>query len=375
MGTALLGTVMAVAALCATAVFGASLTWLVATPALYGAPFQVNFSNEGLGSGDVLTGTLLASLRRDPAIDQITLATVAEINVNGRHVRALAVSAVRGPALVSAVDGRLPRGDQELVLGAATMRGIGARPGGGVRVTVSDPVTGAAHVVPFRVIGRASFPPSFGTGGFGSGAAMTVSALVHAQCPPGTTQPGCEGKARQGLIYSVLVRAAPGRAGTAALARYTGRYRQYVASLEEPVELVNFGESVNFPLLFGAALALFGAATLIHLLLVSVHRRRAEAGLLKVLGFVRYQVAAVFGWQATAVALVGIAAGVPLGIAGGRLAWQLFATSFGVVPVPVVQAATLTALACGVLAAANILAVLPAWLATRSHPAQLLRTE
>ena len=46
--------------------------------------------------------------------------------------------------------------------------------------------------------------------------------------------------------------------------------------------LINFGEAVSFPLLFGVALSLFGAATLVHLLLVSVSRRRAEAGLLKV---------------------------------------------------------------------------------------------
>jgi hypothetical protein len=45
--TALLGTVMAVAALCATAVFGASPTHLVSSPALYGAPFQVYFASDG----------------------------------------------------------------------------------------------------------------------------------------------------------------------------------------------------------------------------------------------------------------------------------------------------------------------------------------
>ena len=93
---------------------------------------------------------------------------------------------------------------------------------------------------------------------------------------------------------------------------------------------------MNFPLLFGGLLALFGAATMVHLLLVSVARRRTEAGLLKVLGFVRRQVAAVVSWQATAVALVGIIAGVPLGIAVGKTAWRIFATNFGVVPFSVV---------------------------------------
>src|SRR5215471_2306879 len=374
-GTALLGMVMAVAALCATAVFGASLTRLISSPALYGAAFEAQFTNQGTVSGAVLTGALLTSLRRDPAITRITLATAAEIEVNWQHVRTIAVSAVRGPALISLVDGRLPRGDRDIMLGAATMRATGARPGGTVRVTVPDPVTGAAHTARFRVVGRASFLPSFGTGGLGNGAAMTVSALTAVQCPPGGGQAACRDHARRGIMYSVLARSAPGPAGAAALARYTSRYRSYVATPQEPVELVNFGQSVSFPLLFGIALSLFGAATMMHLLLVSVNRRRTEAGLLKVLGFLRRQVAAVVSWQATVVALVGIAAGVPLGIAVGRIAWRLFATNFGVVPVPVVPAALLAALACGVLVAANVLAVLPAWLAARSRPAQLLRAE
>jgi hypothetical protein len=374
-GTALLGMVMAVTALCATAVFGASLTRLITTPALYGAPFQAEFTNQGTGSGAVLTGALLTGLRRDPAITRITLVTVAEIEVNGQHARSLAVSAVRGPALISVVDGRLPRGDRDIMLGAATMRAIGARPGGTVRVTVPDPVTGAAHTAWFRVVGRASFLPSFGTGGLGNGAAMTVSALTAAQCPPGGGRAACRDQARQGLTYAVLARSAPGPAGAAALARYTSRYRPFIATPQEPVELVNFGQSVSFPLLFGVALSLFGAATMVHLLLVSVNRWRTEAGLLKVLGFLRRQVAAVVGWQATVVALAGIAAGVPLGIAAGRIAWRLFATNFGVVPAPVVPAALLAALACGVLVAANALAILPAWLAARSRPAQLLRAE
>jgi hypothetical protein len=102
---------------------------------------------------------------------------------------------------------------------------------------------------------------------------MTVNALTNAECPPGDGQPVCQRKAQQGIIYSVLVRSAPGPAGAAALGRYTSKYRSYVAQPEKPVELVNFGESVNFPLLFGGLLVLFGAATVVHLLLVSVTRR------------------------------------------------------------------------------------------------------
>ena len=74
---------------------------------------------------------------------------------------------------------------------------------------------------------------------------------------------------------------------------------------------------MNFPLIFGVILVLFGVATLLHLLLVSVARRRPELGLLKALGFVRSQVASSVLWQATTVALAGIIIGVPAGVAAG----------------------------------------------------------
>ena len=299
---------------------------------------------------------------------------MAEIDVNGQHVRSLAVDAVRGPALISVVDGRLPRGDREIMLGAATMRAIGARPGGQVRVTVTDPVTGAAHTARFRVVGRASFRQLRHRRARHRGR-DDLSALTAVQCPPGgggrlpaTTRGGAP-------CTRCWPRSAPGPAGAAALARYTSKYRPFIATAAGAGRAGQLRRVGQLPAAVRGALSLFGAATMVHLLLVSVTRRRAEAGLLKVLGFVRRQVAAVVSWQATAVALVGIAAGVPLGIAAGRIAWRLFATNFGVVPVPVVQAALLAALACGVLVAANALAVLPAWLAARSRPAQLLRAE
>jgi predicted lysophospholipase L1 biosynthesis ABC-type transport system permease subunit len=204
---------------------------------------------------------------------------------------------------------------------------------------------------------------------------MTTSAYVGVQCPAAPKQSACQLVVRNGLSTVVLVRAAPGAAGNAALARHTGTYPDLTYRPAEPDVLVNFGESVNFPLLFAVALSVFGAATLLHLLLVSVASRRVEAGLLKALGFVRRQVAAAVCWQATAVALVGIAVGAPIGIATGKVLWRVFATNFGVVPVAVTEPVLIAALAAGVLAAANLLAAVPALLAARSHPARLLRAE
>jgi hypothetical protein len=258
------------------------------------------------------------------------------------------------------------------MLGVATMRATGARVGGAVRVTVADP-DGTPHAASFHVIGRASL--NAGSGGLGNGAVMTTSAFISVQCPAGPKQSACQASVKSGLGTEVLVRAAPGAAGSAALARVTGKYPTLTYRPAEPTVLVNFGESVNFPLLFAAALSLFGAATLLHLLLVSVASRRVEAGLLKALGFVRRQVAAAVCWQATTVALAGIAVGVPVGVAAGRVLWRVFATNFGVVPVDVVEPVLIAALVAGVLAVANLLAAVPALLAARSQPARLLRAE
>jgi putative ABC transport system permease protein len=372
-GTALLGTVLAVAALCATGVFGASLTHLISTPALYGEPFQAYFSSDGTPKGQaVVNGPLLKSLKADGALERLTLGAFVEVNVNGRHVRTVAMTTVRGAPLLSALDGRLPRGDRDITLGPATMRATGARVGGSVRVTVADP-DGVPHQTSFRVVGRASM--NAGTGGLGNGAVMTTSAFVTAQCPAGPKQSTCQDSVQSSLGTVVLVRAAPGAAGNAALARHAAKYATLTYLPAKPTVLVNFGESVNFPLLFALALSVFGAATLLHLLLVSVARRRVEAGLLKALGFVRRQVAAAVCWQATVVALVGIAVGAPIGIATGKVLWRVFATNFGVVPVAVVEPVLIAALVAGVLAAANLLAAIPALLAARSRPARLLRAE
>jgi len=214
-----------------------------------------------------------------------------------------------------------------------------------------------------------------GTGGLGNGAVMTTSAFVSAQCPAGPKQSTCQDAVQSSLGTVVLVRATPGVAGNAALTQYVGKYPTLTYRPAKPTVLVNFGESVNFPLLFALALSVFGAATVLHLLLVSVARRRVEAGLLKALGFVRRQVAAAVCWQATVVALIGIAVGAPLGIATGKVLWRVFATNFGVVPVAVVEPVLIAALAVGVLAGANLLAAVPALLAARSQPARLLRAE
>jgi putative ABC transport system permease protein len=173
--------------------------------------------------------------------------------------------------------------------------------------------------------------------------------------------------------WFAVIGTVPGRAGDATIARLERRFAPYLTELFVPTDLVNFGQAISFPALLGLTLALFGVATLAHLLLVSVSRRRKEVALLKVLGFLRRQVSAAVCWQATTVCLIGIVVGVPVGIIIGRSTWRLFATAVGVEPVAVVPAPQVVLVAVGVIVVGNAIAILPATLAARLRPAEALR--
>jgi hypothetical protein len=370
-GTALFGSALAVMALCATVVFADSLTHLTATPALYGSDYQLSFSSSNGGPGNATSW--VSSLQHDHSITAIMLAASNEVTINGHDVLALAGKAVRGPMLLSTVDGRLPTGEDEMTMGVTSLHQIGAHVGSVVRVTFQVP-TGGSRTAPFRVVGTASFPSDAGGGGLGTGSAFTMTGYVNAVCPPGRNVTACRQSFAASQDFVVLAKAKSGPEGQADVARYVAQGSATRPTI--PTSLLNFGEAVNFPLILGCVLAVFGVATLLHLLVVSVVRRRREMGLLKALGFVSMQVGATVLWQATTIALVGIVVGVPLGIVVGRAVWIAFATNLGVVPVVAVPGLTIAALALGVMVVANALAIVPAVTSARRRSAgQLLRTE
>ncbi|HEV3280263.1 MAG TPA: FtsX-like permease family protein, partial [Acidimicrobiales bacterium] len=119
LGSALLGMVLAVIALCGTGVFGASLTNLTATPRLYGDPEQVSFSPPN--------PALLASLEHNRAVTAVTEGVGAgDVTVHGKIVGTLGATSVKGPLLFSTVAGDPPAGDDQIGLGVSTMHQLGA---------------------------------------------------------------------------------------------------------------------------------------------------------------------------------------------------------------------------------------------------------
>ena len=187
MVTALLGTVVAVAALVATAVFGASLSNLVSTPALYGMNWQVDLS--GLNYRQVQV--VARKFARNPDVSKISTEIVGKfVGVNGVTVPAVIVEVPEGPMAFSLVSGRYPTGEGEIALGATTLAQARARVGAKAPVTIFNS-TRASQTAPLKVVGTVAIPPEFGTGGFSIGAVMTVPTAEHLVCPPGPTARRC----------------------------------------------------------------------------------------------------------------------------------------------------------------------------------------
>jgi FtsX-like permease family len=370
-GSALLGSILAVTALCATSVFGASLTHLTTTPTLYGQPFDVWLNLNG--PPDVPT-PMLAHLERMRGITGITGGIGDDVKINGKTVDALAGGTVRGSLLLTTVNGRSPRSDHEIALGATTMRAVHAHVGSTVAVSAPRP-GGGSRTSSYRVVGTTVFPPDFGAGGLGTGAIFTLGGFLDAQCPPGRSQTACGREAYAGGGGSYLLRFGRGPDGRVAATRVAKEYAASISYPVTPANLVNFGEAVNFPLIFGLVLIVFGITTLVHVLVVSVARRRREAGLLRALGFVRRQIAYSVWWQTTTIALVGLVVGVPVGIVVGRAIWHAFARSLGVLPDSIVVPWVIVAIAAGTVVVASALAIGPAVVAARSRPASHLRSE
>jgi len=142
-----------------------------------------------------------------------------------------------------------------------------------------------------------------------------------------------------------------------------------------PADVTNLKRVEGVPRVLAVFLALLAVLAVGHTIATTVRRRRRDLAVLKALGFERLQVSATVAWQATLLALVGLAVGLPLGVAAGRWAWALVGNALGVVDRPVVPLPGLAIIVAATVLVANVVAALPAWAAARTQPALTLRTE
>ena len=355
--SAVVGAILSIAAIATAATFATSFGHLLETPRLYGLGWDVNTGNPF--AGPELGKRVVPALRRDPAIDGIAAAAIRDfVQIRGARVNAWGIEPVRGHVHPTVAEGRWPRSPTEIALGTKTLEAAGASIGDTITVT-----KGAVHAR-MRVVGRSVFPDvGFGPG-LGEGAGMTLEGLRR--LVPKAVANGFAMTLEPGVDLQAEIRK---------LNREFGRYGSDAGGPAEGTELKNLRTIEGLPLLLAGLLALSAAAAVAHMLVTSVRRRRRDLAILKTLGFVRRQVSATVAWQATTVAVVALAVGLPVGLAVGRWTWSFFADQLGVIPAAVVGAASTLLVVPAVILVGNLIAAVPGRLAARTGPAQILRAE
>jgi putative ABC transport system permease protein len=356
--SAYLGAVLGVLGVTGALVFAASLNLLVATPTRYGWTWdfkaaETNFNPtapHACGSNDF-------GVSRVPGVGAVAIVCYDGVQVGGRPVIGWGYTRVRGNVLPGITAGRAPQSADEIALGALTLDALHKRVGDTVR-------GGPKENVEYRIVGRAVFPVLDNPQPLTDGAAFTGAGLARIY------------DSNAPANRFVLGRFAPGSDRAAVEHRVAALARLDAPSgATVPVEIARIHEINWLPTTIAALLGGLGLLAVGYALVTAVRRRGRELALLETLGFTRRQVHATVGWQATTLATVGLAVGIPAGLIVGRSLWSLVADGLGVTTgtaIPVL--AVIIVVPCA-LALANLVAFLPARSAGRTPPGVALRSE
>jgi hypothetical protein len=367
---AMTGAVVAVVALVASLTFGASLNSLVHHPRLFGWAWDATIIDSS-GYGNVNDARAHELLDSDPAVAAWSGVYFASVEVDGRNVAAMGVdpgSAVFPPLR----SGHEVRGSDEIVLGARTLSDLHKRIGDSVVVGRGE------RAGPMRVVGSAVLP----TIGIGHGAYTSLGTGVAL---PSDKLPGLRRNAGAGAVgpNAIFLRFRPRVDRVAAVRRIAAKAdaigdqpgNAVLLPVQRPAEIVNSSHMGAAPVVLAGGMAVAVLASLGLGLASGVRRRRQDLALLKALGFTRGQLSATVTWQAVITVLVGLAFGVPMGVALGRWLWVGFARQLSVLASPSLPAALLAGLAGGLLVVAILAAAAPARLAGRTRVATILHSE
>ena len=386
------GSVVAVAAMVAAVVFGASLTGLISHPVRYGWNWDVlvqaeasygSFLDQNLAKDPVIDlrqDAMIGLLAGQPAVAGWSEFSFGQIPVGGRlPLPVLGLERHLGAVEPPTTSGHPLSGNDQIELGAVTLRQLGKKVGD--TVTAGD----AKFARRLTIVGTVTLP-SFGVGladhvSLGQGAMLsenTLLAITGAASEPAADvsqpvfpsaaaidlRPGTTPAQRAALVHHIVSANPDGTDG--------GTY-------ELPPQLassvLNAQQLGRQPLALAAGLAAAAGLSLAMTVLVDVRRRRHEFAVLKALGMTRRQVWAAVAWQTTLILLIAVLVGAPLGVAAGRVGWRGFAESLGVVPFTEIPLLTLIAGLLALVVAGNLLASVPAAIAARTRAALFLRAD
>ncbi len=347
--TATVGAGLAVAGVCAVAVLAGSLTGVLDQPDRYGWAWS---SKPDLDSED--PPATVEAITREGDVAAVGVLQQASLELEGDGVDGFALEVMKGSMAAPVLDGRLPAAATEIALGAQVLEDIDI----GDLVTATAPDGSLAELT---VVGRAVTPQFDSTGATG----VVVAPEAMADLAP---------EATRNLVLTYAPDADVGRLEAHLEEAYGVSFPAY-ARPNPPGRLVHLDELRGLLAALAAFFVLLGLAGLAHALTVTGRRHGGFFATLRALGFERRQVRRSVVTCSTAIVVVSIVVGVPLGIAAGRVVWQLQVGDLGIIDRPTVPAGLVALVAALTLLAAVVVAAVPAWRAARRHPAAVLRAE
>ena len=357
-GTALAGVALAVGAVVAAAGVTSSLDVLTGTPERFGATWDVSIA---YFAGDIYAPTdELGTLLRDESVVESAaaiLGTDVDFGDEVAWIHAFApINAGDGLGPVI-TDGRGPVAIDEIALGSRTMEhlGIGIGDTVEVRSTVSEAPSSAMTVVGTTIVND-TYEDSPGRGG------VVTPEWIETNAPEASADP-------------IVVRLQPHVDVESFITAVEDQTSAFVSPPVTQGAIRNVERIATLPFLLAALVGLLAVASLAHALTLSIRRSRGQLAVWKSVGFTHGQVRTAVAWYATALALVAVAIGVPLGVVLGRIGWRVIADQIGVVSRPETSAMGIVAAALGAVIVANMIAVYPAWRAARVPTAEALRAE
>ncbi|MEX2267409.1 MAG: FtsX-like permease family protein [Acidimicrobiia bacterium] len=349
----------------------ASIDHLTSTPSLFGWNWDIELEahKADAGADAAVHRRIDRFLTRSPDVRAWGTVVLSVIRLRTGAVPTFGIDPRPHDVGPSVADGRLPRRDHEVALGARTLHALDASIGSRVSVRANDGSTDRLLVVGRVVLPGVGTYPGSDKSALGEGAVVTEEALKEL---------GPDFK-RRDYVVDLAGPAASRRRVVERTEAIMGELTYFdgfeVFSLLRPSDITSYERVRTTPIALAAVLGLLAIGSVVHALVTTVRRRRHDLALLRTLGFTRRQVGAAVVWQATTVACVALLFGLPLGIALGRAGWAALADDLGTVAEPIVPVWVVVAIALGAVIVTSLAAFVPGRMAARTRPAVVLRGE
>ena len=364
---ALTGAIVGVLGVLAAFTFAAGVSDAAANPARFGQTNQLEgFLGFNGQTFNPAAGKAMAAVAGDHDVIGVNDARSAVAYSGDTSITMYSYQPVGGKRLpVVLTAGQMPGAAGEVVLAPTTARQIG------VTVGARIPVTGGS-VPRTAIVTGIGFVPEGPHNGYASGGWVTPAGYdrvfrgAHFSFKFRVDQIAL----RPGTDVQSVARRLNGVAAHAA-----GGHGPVLKPPAPPQELQEIGDVAVLPIALGGFLALLAAGAVGHALATAVRRRSHELAVLRALGMTRRQARLVVVTQATVLVLIGLAFGVPLGLAVGRILWRVVADSTPLAYHPPLALLALVLIAPAGLLVANLLAAWPGQRAAGLPSGQVLRTE